>query len=152
VIALVMLWRAVGSMVWWLVLLCVVTGAISLWISYRQQYWDHKSTDAGDARNEAIGECDPEKVEASFKDRIHAYIKTSDWGAADWIQSVWLGVVGEVVVIVGLARGEVTPGEVLAAVGYVWNLFGKVGVVSDFFGWLRSVEVARERILEGTDG
>jgi len=151
IIALCMLQRAIGGLVWWLALLCAGKASISLWVSYREQYWDHKVTDSNDSRNEAIEARDMAGVDESYKVRILAYIKQSDWGAFDWLQGVLFGVAGEVVVIVGLTSGTVTPGEVLAAVGYVWNLFGQVMVVSYFFGALRSVEVARERIAEGTE-
>jgi hypothetical protein len=148
-VSLCMIYNLIHMHVTYIVIAFVSTSFISLLVSYKQQHWDDKVTDADDMNNQAITDRDKELVKESYDNRIHCYIKTSDWEAADWLQSVFFSMLGEIFIIIRLSQGSVTPGEILTAVGYIWNLFGQTATVRFFLGWLRSVEIAQKRIEEG---
>ena len=131
-----------------ILLLVIAMVLISLWVSYREKRWDNQMQTTRDSRNQAIGDSNIERVRSSYELSMRAYIKRSDWGAASWLAQCFLGIAGEVVVIMVLAERGATPGEVLAAMAFVWKLFQNVTITTDLFGWIRSVEVADERISE----
>ena len=132
-----------------IVVLIVVLVVVSLWISHKEKPWDNKAQTARDDLNQAIEDKDMKQVGQAYDLTIKAYIKRSDWGAANWLTNFLIGIGGEVAVIVVLADRGASPGEVLTAIGFVWNLFSNVTNTTDIFGWIRSVEVADELISEG---
>lgn len=149
IVAIIMLWAVVGIGTLWVLVLFGMTSSVSLWVSYRKQKWDHYSTDARDALNDAIGKGMTARVDDAYGEQVNAYVRSSDWDSVDWVQGTVFAVIGEVIVILTLAEGQsVTPGEVLVAIGYVWQMFSKASFVSRFFDWMRSVEVANQKIAE----
>jgi hypothetical protein len=151
IVPLWFLWTVVPSSIPMLMLLVVAMAVIALWVSHKEKRWDAVMQEARDDRFQAIEDSDPDGVRESYELSLRAYTKRSDWSAGSWLAQCLLGIGGEVVVILALSDDGATPGEVLAAMGFVWNLFENVTRTTDLFGWIRSIEVAEELISEGLE-
>jgi ABC-type multidrug transport system fused ATPase/permease subunit len=147
-VPLVFLLKTVPDVLPYIVGLGIALVAISLWVSHREKPWDRRLFEARDDRNVAIESYDIPKLEETYRQSTRAYIKRSDWAAGCWLAHRFLSIGAEVAVIVSLAKQGATPGELLAAIAFVWTLFDAVGSITGMFNQIRSVEVANEMIAE----
>lgn len=147
-VALVVLWTSVPGPGIWLGLVAVALLLSADYVARKQGNWERKKIASMEKSTEAINATDPDKLVQSYDDRVHAYVKKSDWEATGWCVSDALSMVTKAVIVLTLVRHASSVGAILAATAYCSKLFCSMNTLAFFLAVTKDIGATSEKIAQ----
>lgn len=141
-----MIYVVVGHIVWIVVGLCILALVFGCYMVVLRKKVDHETQDIEDKVNEVIQKSNKNNLWDCYDKRSNCYIKWSDFEAWSWGLQDITGIISEVIVVLALVGNNATTGMLLATMNYVWQSHNNFYGIQLFFGNLKEIEVAEERL------